>query len=168
MDFIEGLPPSDGHDSILVVVDRLTKMSIFIPTHKTLTSPQLARLFIQHVFAKHGVPIDIVSDRGRHFISHFWADLCSALGIQSNLSTAYHPETDGQTERVNQILEQYLRIYINYQQDDWVDCQIRPQGYGGGQGEPVPDSIGDSPISPGTPTRPILGTEEVIEVARGE
>ena len=121
MDFIEGLPPSDGHDSILVVVDRLTKMSIFIPTHKTLTSPQLARLFIQHVFAKHGVPIDIVSDRGRHFISRFWADLCSALGIQSNLSTAYHPETDGQTERVNQILEQYLRIYINYQQDDWVD-----------------------------------------------
>ena len=121
MDFIEGLPPSDGHDSILVVVDRLTKMSIFIPTHKTLTSPQLARLFIQHVFAKHGVPIDIVSDRGRHFISRFWADLCSALGIQSTLATAYHPETDGQTERVNQEIEQYLRLFINYHQSDWAD-----------------------------------------------
>ena len=118
MDFIEGLPPSDGHDSILVVVDRLTKMSIFIPTHKTLTSPQLARLFIQHVFAKHGVPIDIVSDRGRHFISRFWADLCSALGIQSNLSTAYHPETDGPVLPANfyiiiqQMLDSYNNNYI--------------------------------------------------------
>lgn len=121
MDFIEGLPPSATYDSILVVVDRLTKMALFIPTHKTLTSPQLARLFIQHVFSKHGVPTDIVSDRGRHFISRFWADLCASLKIKSNLSTAYHPETDGQTERVNQILEQYLRLYTNYQQDDWVD-----------------------------------------------
>ena len=124
MDFIEGLPLSEGFDSILVIVDRLTKMALFIPTHKTLTTPQLARLFIEHVFSKHGTPQDIVSDRGRHFISRFWATLCNALHIQSNLSTAYHPETDGQTERVNQILEQYLRIYTNYQQDDW--CELLP------------------------------------------
>ena len=124
MDFIEGLPLSEGFDSILVIVDRLTKMALFIPTHKTLTTPQLTRPFIEHVFSKHGTPQDIVSDRGRHFISRFWATLCNALHIQSNLSTAYHPETDGQTERVNRILEQYLRIYTNYQQDDW--CELLP------------------------------------------
>lgn len=121
MDFIEGLPLSREFDSILVIVDRLTKMAIFIPTTKTLDSPGLAQLFLRHVFSKHGVPNDIVSDRGKHFVSRFWASLCQLLQIKSNLSTAYHPETDGQTERVNQILEQYLRIYINYQQDDWSD-----------------------------------------------
>lgn len=124
MDFIEGLPLSDGFDSVLVIVDRLTKMGLFIPTLKTLTTPELAKLFLVHVFSKHGTPSDIVSDRGRHFISRFWASLCELLQIESNLSTAYHPETDGQTEQVNQVLEQYLRIYVNYQQDDW--CSFLP------------------------------------------
>ena len=119
MDFIEGLPASSGYDSILVVVDRLTKMALFIPTHKSADTEELVRLFIDRVFSKHGAPRDIVSDRGRHFVSRFWNEVCTALRIKSNLSTAYHPETDGQTERVNQILEQYLRMYTNYQQDDW-------------------------------------------------
>lgn len=105
---------------ILVVVCRLTKMALFIPTYKTATSIDLAKLFLRHVFSKHGVPQDIISDRGRHFVSNFWSSLCDHLRIKSNLSTAYHPETDGQTERVNQILEQYLRFYVNYEQDDWV------------------------------------------------
>lgn len=108
MDFIEGLPSSDGFDCILVIVDRLTKMALFIPTVKTLDSPELAKLFIEHVFSKHGVPSDIMSDRGKHFVSRFWSSLCELLHIKSNLSTAYHPKTDGQTERVNQVLEQYL------------------------------------------------------------
>jgi len=73
------------------------------------------------VFTKHGTPIDIVSDRGKHFISRFWQSLFQLLGIKANISTAYHPETDRQTEWVNQILEQYLWVYINYQQDDWVN-----------------------------------------------
>ena len=120
MDFIEGLPDSEGFDCILVVVDRLTKMAIFIPTHKDTTSPELAFIFLKHVFAKHGVPADIVSDRGKNFVSRFWSSPCNLLKVKSNLSTAYHPKTDGQTERVNQILETYLRIYINYQQDDWI------------------------------------------------
>lgn len=120
MDFIEGLPLSEGHDMILVIVCRLTKMALFIPTYKTATSIDLAKLFLRNVFSKHGVPQDIVSDRGRHFVSNFWSSLCDHLRIKSNLSTAYHPETDGQTERVNQILEQYLRFYVNYEQDDWV------------------------------------------------
>ena len=121
MDFIEGLPTSDGFDTILVVVDRLTKMAIFIPTTKEASAPELAYLFLQNVFAKHGVPADIVSDRGKHFVSRFWASLCSLLKIKSNLSTAYHPETDGQTERINQKIEQYLRLFINYHQTDWVN-----------------------------------------------
>jgi len=77
-------------------------------------------IFLVHIFSKHGTPTNIVLDRGKHFISHFWKSLCWLLDIKVNLSTAFHPETDGQTERVNQILEQYLRIFTNYQQDNWV------------------------------------------------
>ena len=121
MDFIEGLPLSDGHDTILVVVCRLSKMALFFPTFQDIDAEDLACIFLSQVFAKHGTPTDIISDRGKHFISRFWRSLCQLLGIKANLSTAYHPETDGQTEQVNQILEQYLRVYINYQQDDWVN-----------------------------------------------
>jgi len=96
-------------------------MALFIPTFRDIDAEDLARVFLSQVFAKHGTPTDIVSDRGKHFISRFWRSLCQLLGIKANLSTAYHPETDGQTERVNQILEQYLRVYINYQQDDWAN-----------------------------------------------
>jgi hypothetical protein len=120
MDFIEGLPSSEGFDTILVVADRLTKAAIFVECRSTDDTPTLARLYLKYVFSKHGAPSDIVSDRGKLFVSKFWSSLCALLGIKSNLSTAYHPETDGQTERINQILEQYLRVYINYQQDDWV------------------------------------------------
>jgi RNase H-like domain found in reverse transcriptase/Reverse transcriptase (RNA-dependent DNA polymerase)/Integrase zinc binding domain/Integrase core domain/Chromo (CHRromatin Organisation MOdifier) domain len=120
MDFIEGLPMSEGCDMILVVVDRLTKMALLIPTHREVDAEDVAKIFLRHVFSKHGTPSDIVSDRGKHFISRFWRSLCTMLGIKANLSTAYHPETDGQTERLNQILEAYLRIFINYIQDDWV------------------------------------------------
>jgi transposase InsO family protein len=91
MDFIEKLPTSDSHDSILVVVDRLTKLAIFIPTTTSLSARGLADLFVRHVFSKHGVPVDIVSDRGTKFTSAFWTSLSAALGIKQNLSTAYHP-----------------------------------------------------------------------------
>src|SRR5882724_13317992 len=120
MDFIEGLPLSGGHDTILVIVCRLTKMALFIPTFRDIDAEDLSRIFLSQVFAKHGTPTDIVSDRGKHFVSRFWRSLCQLLGIKANLSTAYHPETNGQTEQVNQILEQYLWVYINYQQDNWV------------------------------------------------
>jgi len=81
----------------------------------------LAHIFLLQVFAKHETPTDIISNQGKHFISQFWQSLCQLLGIKANLSTAYHPETDGQTKCVNQILEQYLRVYVNYQQDNWVN-----------------------------------------------
>ena len=119
MDFITQLPPSDNFDAILVIVDRFSKMSLFLKTHGTATSEDLANLFIDNVFSKHGLPDNIVSDRGTLFVSSFWTSLCKQLRISRNLSTAYHPESDGQTERINQILEQYLRMYVNYQQDDW-------------------------------------------------
>ena len=119
MDFISQLPISNGYDSILVIVDRFSKMAIFIRSLSTATSLDLATTFIEHVFSKHGLPDDIISDRGSLFISSFWESLCSLLKIKRNLSTAYHPETDGQTERVNQVLEQYLRMYVSYHQDDW-------------------------------------------------
>ena len=119
MDFIEGLPLSDGYNTILVIVCHLSKMVLFIATHRDIDAEDLAMLFLVHVFSKHGTPSDIISDRRKHFISRFWQSLCQLLGIKANLSMAYHPETDGQMERVNQILEQYLWVFINYQQDDW-------------------------------------------------
>lgn len=119
MDFIEQLPNSGGFDAILVVVDRFSKMAIFLPCTTTTTSEDLALLFIQHIFSKFGVPQDVISDRGSKFTSAFWTSIAKSLGLKSKLSTAYHPQTDGQTERVNQILEAYLRQYLSYQQDDW-------------------------------------------------
>ena len=119
MDFIEELPSSHGYNSILVVVDRLTKWAIFVPTTTRLNSPGLAELFVQYVVSQHGLPTNIVSDRGSKFVSKFWRQLTSDLDIKLNLSTAYHPQTDGQTERVNQVLEQYLRVFTSYNQDDW-------------------------------------------------
>ena len=121
MDFITDLPLSHGSDTLLVVVDRLSKQAHFIPTVKALDAPGLARLYITTVFKLHGLPASIVSDRGSVFTSLFWEALTSQLGVQLKLSTAYHPQTDGQTERVNQCIEQYLRNYCSYQQDDWVD-----------------------------------------------
>ena len=119
MDFVEELPKSRGFNSILVVVDRLTKFAIFVPTTTTLDAPGLSKLFIDHVVSQHGLPSSIISDRGSKFISRFWKDLTSRLEITLALSTAFHPQTDGQTERVNQSLEQYLRIFASYKQDDW-------------------------------------------------
>lgn len=121
MDFIVGLPLSNGHDAILVVVDRLTKMKHLIPCNTTDDADKLARLFIVYVWKHHGLPETIVSDRGSLFTSEFWTRLCKRLGIMAALSTAFHPETDGQTERTNAMLEAILRAYTSYHQDDWND-----------------------------------------------
>jgi len=121
MDFIKQLSASTGFTAILVVVDRLSKQAIFIPTHDTITSPELAKLFLLHVFSKHGVPAHVTSDRGTEFVSHFFRSLGKALNMHLHFTSGYHPEGDGQTERSNQTLEQYLQIYCNYQQDNWVD-----------------------------------------------
>ncbi|UTT89907.1 hypothetical protein NDA17_000807 [Ustilago hordei] len=126
LDFIEGLPPSKKYDSktydsILVIVDRLTKFAILAPTHKTVTAKQTAVLLYGHMVRLFGYPDHMVSDRGRQFISGAWKAFAEQMGVKHSLSTAYHPQTDGQTERVNQVIEQYLRMYCNYEQDDWAN-----------------------------------------------
>ena len=105
MDFIVDLPPSKTFNSIFVVVDRLTKMAHFIPCHKTVTGEETTRLFVDNIYRLHGLPNDIISDRGTQFTSKFWQSLFKILGVEIKLSSAYHPQTDGQTERVNQVLE---------------------------------------------------------------
>ena len=123
MDFITGLPKSgpQQHDAILVIVDRLTKMAHYIPTHESVTSEGTARLYFDNIFRLHGLPDSLISDRSTHFTSGFSRALCKIVGITQNLSTSFHAQTDGQTERVNAILEQYLWGYINYQQDNWTE-----------------------------------------------
>jgi hypothetical protein len=120
MDHIEALPVLDSYDSILIIVCRLTKQVIFKPMLMTHNAHDLATTFMMHVFSKHGLPADIISDCSHLFVSKFWTSLCKALDISANLSMAYHPKTNGQTEHVNQILKQYLQIYTNYHQDNWA------------------------------------------------
>jgi hypothetical protein len=120
-DFITGLPSSRGYNAIWVVVDRLSKRMHAIPTTEEVDSLGLARLYRDHVWKHHGMPEEIISDRGPQFASTFTKELNRLLGIQTSLSTAYHPQTDGQTERVNQEIEQYLRLFVNERQDDWYE-----------------------------------------------
>ena len=125
MDFVTGLPPSRAwngqvYDSICVVLDRLTKMAHYIAVTTTLTAWQLAHVMHQEIVRIYGLPDSIVSDRDKLFTSHFHRELCHLLKIKPRLSTAYHLQTDGQTERQNSTIEQYLRAYVNYEQDDWV------------------------------------------------
>ena len=119
MDFIEKLLSSSGFDTILVIVNWLTKQMIFIPAHDTITSMDLACLFILHVFSKHGISSHVTSDRGSEFVSNFFQSLGTALKMWLHFTLGYHPEGDEQTERTNQILEQYLCVYCNYQKDNW-------------------------------------------------
>jgi transposase InsO family protein len=123
MDFIIGLPAArhqnSVYDAILVVVDTYTKWALYVPCTKDIDAPELAELLFETVFSKYRVPKRIVSDRGSLFTSAFWASLCYYIGTQRRLSTVYHLQTDGQTERQNQMLEHYLHCYVNYLQDDW-------------------------------------------------
>jgi len=121
-DFITKLPLAQGYDSILVVVDRLTKMVYFIPTTEKTSAEGLARLFRDNVWKLHGLPESIISDRGSQFVAGLMRELNRMLEIESKLLMAFHPQTDGQTERVNQELEQYLRMFINHRQEQWPEC----------------------------------------------
>lgn len=129
MDFITGLPVSHYNgrdvDSILVIVDRFTKYSIFLPVMTTINAADLAELFHKEIELRFGAPEGIISDRGPIFTSQFWADLCYLSKIKRRLSTAFHPQTDGQTERINQTIEHYLRCFIGDNQVIWP--QLLPQ-----------------------------------------
>jgi len=118
-DFVTDLPVSEGATMILVVGDRFTKMAHFIPIKKK-DSPTVAKAYLENVWKYHGCPEDVVSDRDSTFTGSFCTDLYSYLGIKRSMSTADHPQTEGQTERINQVIEAYLRSYCNYEQNDWA------------------------------------------------
>jgi hypothetical protein len=119
MDFITGLPKSEGFDVILVVVDRFTKYSHFVPLKHPFTAPVVARAFVDNIVKLHGMPHSITSDRDCIFTSIFWKRLFEALGTKLQYTTAYHPQTDGQSERVNQCLEMFLRCMVQENCKDW-------------------------------------------------
>ena len=121
MDFIKKLLSSSRFDTILVIVNWLTKQAIFIPAHDTITSMDLAHLFIFYVFSKYDIPSHVISNKGLEFVSNFFWSLDTALNMWLHFTSGYHPEGDGQTECMNQTPKQYLCIYCNYQQDNWSE-----------------------------------------------
>jgi hypothetical protein len=127
MDFVVKLPLSKDpwtkieYDSILVIMCRLTKYAYLIPYLESSTAEDLAAVFTKYILANHGSPEEIISDRDKLFISKFWTTYTSRLGIKRKMSTAFHPQTDGQVERFNQTMESYLRCYVNYEQNNWVE-----------------------------------------------
>jgi len=121
MDFIMDLPKSEGDDAMLMVIDQLTKMAYFLPCTKEMDAPQFSELFMREIFRLHRLPKDIITDRGSIFTSDLWKETTKQLGIERRLSMAFLPQTDGQTKHTNSTLEQYLRTYVNYQQDNWKE-----------------------------------------------
>jgi hypothetical protein len=122
LDFIMKLPKSQGYDTILTITDHnCSKASIFIPCKEAIDSEGVAKAYAQHVIPHYGIPRKVISDRDPCFTSNFTRELCRLLGVKQNISTAYHPQTDGQSERTNQLLEQYLRIVCAKDQNSWAD-----------------------------------------------
>jgi len=121
MDFVVELPLSSGHNAVMTLVDSVSKRAHFILTHTTVTAEGAARLFLHQVWKFHGLPKGIISDHRPQFIARFTRELYRLLGIKLASSTAWHPQTDRQTERVNQELDQYLWLFVNERQDNWYD-----------------------------------------------
>jgi len=117
-DFITQLPESQGYTQVIVVVDRFTKMAHFIGLPTEATAQDVATVFLRQVWKLHGLPMEILLDMDAKFSGEFWESLCKALGIKRRMSTAYHPQTDEQTERTNHVQEGHLRNFVNYDQDD--------------------------------------------------
>jgi RNase H-like domain found in reverse transcriptase/Reverse transcriptase (RNA-dependent DNA polymerase)/Integrase zinc binding domain/Retroviral aspartyl protease len=126
MDFVTGLPPSEDpatkvkYNAILVIVDRFTKYAEMVPFRNDFTAVQLGSITLDRLVRYHGIPRTIISDRDKLFTSNYWTTLLAMIGTKRKLSTAYHPQTDGQTERTNRTMKTYLRIYSNQKQDNWV------------------------------------------------
>ena len=121
MDFIEGLPKSKGKNCILVVVDKFTKYSHFLALSHPFTAADIAKVFFDNIYKLHGLPDSIVSDRDRVFTSTFWQELFKLVKVSLRMSTSYHPQTDGQTERINHCLETYLRCFVHACPSKWMD-----------------------------------------------
>ncbi len=121
LDFVTGLPPSGGNTVVLTVVDRFSKAAHFIPLPKLPSAKETAQLMVDHVFKIHGLPTDVVSDRGPQFTSQFWGEFCRLIGASSSLSSGFHPQTNGQAERTNQILGRMLRSLTSQSPASWCD-----------------------------------------------
>jgi len=121
MDFIVELPSSSGHDAVMPVVDSVLKRVYFISTYTTVTVKGAARLFLHQVWKLHGFPKCVISDHRPQFVARFTKELYRLLGIKLAFSTAWHPQTDRQMERMNQELDQYLQLFVNKRQDNWYD-----------------------------------------------
>jgi hypothetical protein len=119
MDFITDLPNSQGYDSLFVVVDCLSKTTIISPCTKTITAEETSKLYMDNVWRQTRLPHQVISDS--QFASKVMQEVWNKLGVKSTISTAFHPQTEVETERVNQELEQYLRVFGNFQQDNWVE-----------------------------------------------
>jgi hypothetical protein len=119
VDFISELPEANGKDCIMVVVDSVTKCSYFVDTVTTISSVGSARLYVKHIWKHHGLPRKMLSDWGPQFVAEFMKELYCLLRIKLAATTADHPQEDGQTEQVNQKLEQYLCLFVNQRQDNW-------------------------------------------------
>ena len=121
IDFITKLPELQGYDSILTVTDHdCTKAAIFIPCNEEINTEGMAALYLKHIFIHFGLPSKIISDRDPHFTSKFTRELCKIVGIEQNISTAYHPQTNGQSEHTNRWLETFLHFVTDYRQHDWA------------------------------------------------
>src|SRR5258708_762656 len=118
---IRELPDSKGYNAVLVVVDRLSKWIHAVPTVTSLDSAGVTWLFLEHVWRHHGLPEEVISDHRPAFVSNFSCELAALLGVKLTPSTSYHLQTDGQTERVNQEIEAYLRVFVSHRQDNWAD-----------------------------------------------
>ncbi len=119
LDFVTALPPSQGHTVVLTVVDRFSKAAHFIPLPKLPSAKETALIVVNHVFRLHGLPMDVVSDRGPQFVSRFWREFCRLLGATVSLSSGFHPQSNGQTERANQDLERTLRCVVSKNPSSW-------------------------------------------------
>ncbi len=124
MDFVTGLPTSQGNKVILVVVDRFSKACHLIPLPKLPSAPQTAEIVLQHVFRLHGFPQDVVSNLGPQFASRFWKAFCQLIGATANLSSGFHPQSNGQTERTNQEIETTLRCLVSSNPTHWSKHMI--------------------------------------------
>ena len=119
MDFVGPLPRTEkGHDFILVIVDRLSKTAHFLPCHSDIDGTGVAELFIDRVWSQHGLPKSTVTDRGTHFVNEWNAALMKLIGTKHCVTSSYHPESDGQTERTNRMLNEMLRHYVNAKHDN--------------------------------------------------
>ncbi|MGQ2964139.1 MAG: DDE-type integrase/transposase/recombinase, partial [Agrobacterium sp.] len=153
---------SHGYDSICVFVDRLSKMVHLVPCKESMDAPEFAQLFIDKVFVHHGLPSEVVSDRGSLFVSKFWQAVCKLMGMKHSLTSSYHPQSNGQVERYNKVLEEMLRHYISPTQRDWpkhlsfAEFAINNSWQESIKSTPFLINYGQSPVTPVTHELPRL------------